>query len=162
MWRSGVSNDILRLGVAHLRDVMGCNILSILFTECCLMPFLRRDGPNWFESRVLLTTQPNNATPATNCSSPGADTDYCSLLVEVVFPPGETRATQNVSIIDDSIAEGPESLILSLLNPNSTIIREEYNTATVIITDESDCKSTHIGYSFLFCFFLFFIIKDNN
>jgi len=62
-------------------------------------------------------------------------TDYGSLSGSVIFDAGSaTSRSINISVIDDSIVEGNETVILTL-NSNSAYTIGAANTATVTITD---------------------------
>ncbi len=99
----------------------------------------RRDGPDWFESRVVLATAPLTATPSENCTS-GEGGDYCSLRVELVFPPGVNTATVVVPLLDDRTPETSEMFSVALSTPSDAVVKPSHSVANVTISDKADCE----------------------
>ncbi len=81
---------------------------------------------------VLYTTNSGASGAATN------GTDYSSLNGTVTIPSGSSSVTLTLTAIDDSVAEGDESVILSLaaVSPNPTYFIGTPDTATVTIHDD--------------------------
>jgi hypothetical protein len=68
----------------------------------------------------------NNGAASSRC-------DYEARLATVMFAPGETTKTVSVFIVDDSLAEGPETFSVALSNPLNATLGS--TTATVTISD---------------------------
>ena len=90
-----------------------------------------------FQSNVTLSSVPLTAS---HCTSPlFTDGDYCLTPQVVTFEPGERIVTIHIPITDDQVAENAENFTLTLSSPVSAVLREGHTTATVWITDLSDC-----------------------
>ena len=100
----------------------------------------RRTGATWFESHVLLTTHPRNATAVNNCTAPARLGDFCNVTRVIVFPIGVVSMTVPVPILDDSEAESKEMFIVSISEPYDAVLKYRYTHTYVYITDEADCK----------------------
>ena len=65
-----------------------------------------------------------------------APEDYTKVTTTVTFPAGSTVQTVNVSTIDDSDAESPESFVAMLSSPTpSDVVEISQPTATVNVED---------------------------
>ena len=100
------------------------------------MSIHRRNGANWFQSNVTLTTLNLTASPCT--SSPLTNGDYCSPPQKVTFEPGETEVALLIPIINDTVAEDTENFTLSLSSPSAAVLTGHTST-TISITDLADC-----------------------
>ena len=110
--------------------------LHIYFLTSMHMSIHRRNGANWFQSNVTLTTLNLTASPCT--SSPLTDGDYCSPPQMVTFEPGETEVALLIPIINDTVAEDTENFTLSLSSPSAAVLTGHTST-TISITDLADC-----------------------
>jgi hypothetical protein len=64
-----------------------------------------------------------------------AGSDYVAVAGDVTFADGETSKIVNISITDDSLAEGNETVILTLSAPTNGAVLESPSTATLTILD---------------------------
>lgn len=90
----------------------------------------------------MLTVQPSrpeSASPSANCSGP-ATADFCSQSLTVLFPPGATSGSVNITVFDDSSPEGLETFEVMLVSPVNAVIKQSRSSATVTISDPEDCK----------------------
>lgn len=71
-------------------------------------------------------------------------TDYATLGSSVVIPAGQTSVTVTVTPLDDTVAEQPETVILTLQPGNGYAIGAA-SSATVTITDNDVAPATHKG-----------------
>ena len=65
--------------------------------------------------------------------------DYKSGPYNVVFPIGQTRASLNIPITNDSILEKNEIFILIIINsslPSNVLIGDHGNTTVTIVDDD--------------------------
>jgi hypothetical protein len=69
-------------------------------------------------------------------------TDYTFTAGTLVFAPGETRKTIPVTIINDSIAEGDETLQLSLSNPVGAVLGTNTTHTYTILDDDPNLSIT--------------------
>jgi Calx-beta domain len=81
------------------------------------------------EGTVGITYRTNNGTAK-------AGSDYSSRSGTLVFGPGETRKTVSVPLLNDSVAEAPETFSFVIENPTGGATLLAPRTATVTITDE--------------------------
>ena len=113
---------------------------------------------------MLLTTRPQSASPSlqtltaspdpllpTNCSStPDHDQpdhvqpDYCSLSVELKLEPGVSMKEVLVPIVDDTMAEGPETFVAELSSPVDGVLSSTHSSAVVTILDTEDCEGGNV------------------
>lgn len=63
--------------------------------------------------------------------------DYTAVSQSVTFAPGELSQTVNVSIQNDGVYEGDETLTLSLSNPISAMLGSFYTATVTILDDET-------------------------
>lgn len=90
-----------------------------------------------FQSNITLSSVPLTAS---HCTSPlFTGGDYCLPPQVVTFEPGEKMVTVHFPITDDQVAEDTENFTLTLSSPVSAVLSEGHTTATVWITDLSDC-----------------------
>lgn len=75
---------------------------------------------------VSYTTEDGTAT---------AGSDYTATFGELIFEPGETFKTISIPISNDGIAEGSETVNLSLLNPTGGVALGSQNTAILTISE---------------------------
>ena len=68
-----------------------------------------------------------------NGGEPQPGVDYESALGTLVFPPGTTNQTIPITILSDTLNEGPEHLIVNLINPVQAVVLE--GVATLAIAD---------------------------
>src|SRR6202008_3198701 len=64
-----------------------------------------------------------NVTAQTEPQSAADGVDYNNLVAPLVFQPGETSKTVNVSVIGDTLVEGDETFLVRLVNANAVIAR---------------------------------------
>ena len=81
-----------------------------------------------------------NLTAATGGTATA--TDYSGLPLTVSFADGQTAVAASFTIIDDSLTEGDETLILGLSNPNNGAVLAAQDTATLTITDNDPILGT--------------------
>ncbi|MFN7138671.1 MAG: Calx-beta domain-containing protein, partial [Limisphaerales bacterium] len=107
---------------------------------------------------TIAASQPNASEPATHgaftVTRTGATTsslavnyrvsgtasngvDYATLSGTVTIPAGQSSANIPVTVIDDSVAESVETVIVTLLGGTNYEVRDQY-TATVEIADDGD------------------------
>lgn len=97
---------------------------------------------------ALSTTSAAEArvTVATADGTAKAGSDYTALgPVELVFAPGETAKQVTLTLLDDVLAEGPESFQVELSNPVGAAIGT--GTATVSVTDNEPSPCGDPGYN---------------
>ena len=79
-------------------------------------------------------------------------TDYNSTPIMATFTAGTTSTTVNVPLINDSIAEGPETFSLTITIPSSLSGQVELGTITeavgYIIDDTSEMMCSWVSYKF--------------
>lgn len=106
--------------------------------------------------RVTLTKASSTATviaySVNGTATPGAGNDYTALTGTVTIPAGATTADIDVSVLNDTIVEGPETVIVTLTgissgdtditidaaNPSATVLLADDDTATVSLARVSD------------------------
>lgn len=64
-----------------------------------------------------------------------AGSDYVAAAGDIVFADGETSKIVNITITDDSLAEGSETIALTLSSPTNGAVLESPSTATLTILD---------------------------
>ena len=88
-----------------------------------------------------------------------AGVDYVELPPQVRFFPGQTTVVFPVTILDDSLWEGDETIVIELANPNLpdvtfgvfptltvTVVEDEWDPTTVIFSDGFE-DGTATGWS---------------
>jgi hypothetical protein len=65
-----------------------------------------------------------------------AGQDYTATHGTLVFQPGETSKTVTISILNDTVVEGPETLTLGLANPTAGAHLGSPSSVTLTITDD--------------------------
>ncbi|BCM94044.1 hypothetical protein IAD21_05940 [Abditibacteriota bacterium] len=75
----------------------------------------------------------------TGSATPGQD--YRAVNTVVTFPAGETTASVNIPILDDTVFEGDENVSLSINTPSNNAILGSQTTATLTITDNDPMSS---------------------
>jgi hypothetical protein len=83
-------------------------------------------APSGLTVEVDYATSPGTAT---------AGDDYTSKSDRLLFAPGETSQTFSITIKDDALAEGNETVMLTLSNPDDATLGTP-STATIIILDD--------------------------
>ncbi|NQT73570.1 MAG: Ig-like domain-containing protein, partial [Chloroflexi bacterium] len=73
---------------------------------------------------------------ATSDGTAQSGLDYNSATGTLTFDPGETMKTFTVSVIDDTIIEANETVILTLNNPTNAAIGQSNPTSLLIINDD--------------------------
>jgi hypothetical protein len=95
-----------------------------------------RSGDTSASASVTYTT--SDTAGSQNCATKNglasSRCDYITTVGTMTFAPGETSKSFPVAIIEDSYAEGPETLTVSLSNPVSATLGSQ-STATITITD---------------------------
>ena len=86
-----------------------------------------RTGENLGEASVTVTLSDGTAT---------ASEDYDDTALAINFSEGETEKTVPIPILDDSLPEGDESVILTLSDPTGDLEIGDRNTATFTILDD--------------------------
>ncbi len=77
------------------------------------------------------------ATADATATAPG---DYGAVsLTTVVFAPGETSKTVTAPVVDDALAEGPETFNLVLSNPTNGVLGNALASATISDDEASPC-----------------------
>lgn len=74
-----------------------------------------------------------------------AGSDYVAASGQLVFTNGETVKTFNVQVIDDTVEEGPETILLSLLNPVGQAALVDPVSATLTIVDNDGGSILNAG-----------------
>jgi len=80
------------------------------------------------------STQTITVNYATSNGNATASSDYTAASGTLTFNPGNTTKTFNVTILDDAIFEGPETVNLALSSPGNATLGSP-NTAILTITD---------------------------
>ncbi len=87
-------------------------------------------------TRTGSTASPGTVDFATAAGSAGSD-DYTPTSGTLTFAAGQASATFTVPILQDALAEGPESFTVSLSNPTGGAVLGSPTTAGVLILDET-------------------------
>ncbi|HEY0549913.1 MAG TPA: Calx-beta domain-containing protein, partial [Verrucomicrobiae bacterium] len=87
---------------------------------------LVRTGNTNFGFSVTLNTSDGTAT---------AGADYVSTTTTVTFAPGQTNATLTVAVLDDTLAEGDETVNLTLSSPSGGVVLGPIGTSVLTILD---------------------------
>ena len=66
----------------------------------------------------------------------GEDVDYASGPYTVTFPAGQTTAVLSIPVINDSILEGNENFVVSIVSLLSRVVTTDPYESTVIIVDD--------------------------
>ncbi|WP_435009988.1 Calx-beta domain-containing protein [Tundrisphaera lichenicola] len=69
------------------------------------------------------------------------DLDYLAAAGTLVFAPGETSQTFTITLLDDSLIEGDETVNLALMNPTGGVILDNPTTSILIIQDDDSIFS---------------------
>src|SRR5688572_2528233 len=90
---------------------------------------------------VTITRSGNSKNPAsvdyaTSDGTADAGSDYTASSGTLSFGPGEASASFSVPILEDTLAEGDETVILSLFNPRRGATLGSVDTATLTIVDD--------------------------
>ena len=95
-------------------------------------------GPAATITVVLSETSLDTVTVdyATSDGTAQSGLDYNSATGTLTFAPGETMQTFTVPVIDDTIIEANETVILTLSNPTSAVIGQSNPTSLLIINDD--------------------------
>jgi hypothetical protein len=80
---------------------------------------------------------------ATSAGTATAEDDYTSKSDRLLFAPGETSQTFSITIMDDTEAEGDETVNLTLSNPDDATLGDPA-TATLTILDDEQPEPTLI------------------
>tara|TARA_B110000503_G_scaffold113584_1_gene170523 strand:+ start:207 stop:3860 length:3654 start_codon:yes stop_codon:yes gene_type:complete len=92
-------------------------------------------------SQGRISTKPTTVTYAVSGTA-ASGTDFTALSGSVTIPVGETSATVPVSILEDSLIEGDETIVFTLTNVTSGDLTTQFSatagqlTASVTITDD--------------------------
>jgi hypothetical protein len=87
---------------------------------------LTRTGGTTGAISVTLDATGGTATPGT---------DFTGVPQTVTIPDGQTTATATIPVVDDTLVEGNETVILGLSSPTNLAVLGTPSTATVTITD---------------------------
>ena len=87
-------------------------------------------------TRTGSTASPGTVDYATAAGSAGSD-DYTPTSGTLTFAAGQASATFTVPILQDAVAEGPESFTVGLSNPTGGAVLGSPTTAGVLILDET-------------------------
>lgn len=68
-------------------------------------------------------------------SLPGAATDYAASQGQLIFPPGTTTQTVNVSVNGDTTGEAHETFFVNLTSPLSAVIGDAQGAGTILNDD---------------------------
>ena len=93
---------------------------------------------------VTRTGDTNRAFTVTANTSDGTATagnDYLAVTTTLTFAPGETNKSFNVTVLDDTLAEGDEFLNLTLSSPSSGVVLGPIPTARLNIIDNDTTYS---------------------
>jgi uncharacterized delta-60 repeat protein/uncharacterized repeat protein (TIGR01451 family) len=95
---------------------------------------------NYLESTVSVNYATENGTAM-------AGSDYVAASGTLTFANGETSKSFDVFVIDDTLIEGDESLLLSLSNPsvNSALLSPSAAVLTILDQDGSDIKPAGVS-----------------
>jgi hypothetical protein len=72
----------------------------------------------------------------TGGTASGAGVDYILLPGTLRFVPGETTKTITVTLIDDDLEEGPETVIVTLASPSGAVLGSKPSATLTIEDDE--------------------------
>lgn len=81
------------------------------------------------------TTKAVSVTILLSDGTATAGADYNNNPIQVDFAPGEVSKTVNIPIVDDALAENPETINLALINPTNGATVGAQNTSTLTILD---------------------------
>ena len=101
---------------------------------------------------VVRTNFTNNLVSVDYTTSDGtavAGQDYQAASGNLVFQPGETSKTFEVFVIDDTLEEGNETVLLKLLNPVGSASVVSPSAATLTIIDNDGSIIAPAGYQLL-------------
>jgi len=105
---------------------------------------LTRSGDMTGSAAVNYAT--NDSAGLTNCNvfngTASPRCDYINTLGTMLFGAGETSKSFSIAIVDDSYAEGNETLTISLNTPSGATLGTQ-STATVTITDNDATNGTN-------------------
>lgn len=90
------------------------------------------------------TVLTHNVSYAATGGTATSGVDYAALSGMLSFAPAETAKTLTVSLIDDAVVEGNESIIVSLSNPTNGAGLTFPNPATLIIVDNDGATVINI------------------
>ena len=88
-----------------------------------------------------------------------AGDDYTAASGTLTFEPGDTQNTVRVTVLDDSVEDGGETLTLTLSSPANATLGDAAATATILDDDDSaapltasfsDMPASHAGAKFTF------------
>ncbi len=104
--------------------------------------------------RVTILPDDNN-TIGINCSNientslQANEADYCALNDTIYFLGKKTKQTLSVKLIDNTVPEGQERLIIKLSQPQGCLV-PKWLDRSIYISDREDCKryiTTYISYT---------------
>ncbi len=104
-------------------------------------------GPDSGQFKVDLgvvnnTGLPINVTLSAPSGSATAGSDYATLTTVVSIPNGQSTATINVNPVDDLLLEGSETVKLSIVSANTTLVNVDTTERTVTIADNDTAVAT--------------------
>ncbi len=104
-------------------------------------------GPDAGEFKVDLgvvnnTGLPINVTLSSPSGSATQGADYATLATVVSIPNGSQTATINVAPVDDSLLEGSETVKLSIVSADSTLVNVDATERTVTIADNDTATAS--------------------
>jgi len=131
------SNHVIASNSINLRDFSSC---ATNLPEISVQAIDRSEAANNVSYTVSLNSASTNAVQVTYATANGtatAGSDYTAVNGTVTFSPGQTSQNINVPILDDTLVEGDETVLLVLSNPNgATIAAGNTSTSATIIDDD--------------------------
>ncbi|PZW49086.1 Calx-beta domain-containing protein [Humitalea rosea] len=131
-----------------LADARGTAIIARSDTGPLSLPLLTVDDVSVSETNEAgtvtflfrLSAPSANQTSATYSWDYGTagSQDFGGFSGTIVFAPGETLKSVQVNVIDDAVAEGPETFRLTLGSPTGLVLGRSSATATIIDNDRNE------------------------
>src|SRR5262245_21243031 len=134
-WTGVVASDGRLNAYRALSNTNPRPVVTVVATDATAAEADPGSDPGTF---TVTRTGATTAGLTVNCTITGTatnGTDYTAIPVSVTIPAGEASAIVTVSSIDDQLAEGNETVILTLA-ANSAYIRGSERSATVTILDD--------------------------
>ena len=97
------------------------------------------EGDRSAEMAVVLdaaSTQTVTVDYATGGGTASPGSDYVSSSGTLTYPPGVTVRNITIGIVDDTLQEGDEELVLTLSNPRRAALDGRHNRAVLTIVDD--------------------------
>ncbi len=106
--------------------------------------FTAREGQPAATVEILRTGNTGGAASvsfSTAADSAAAGSDFSATSFTLLFQPGQRSLLVQIPLLDDAENEGPESFLVSILNPSAGHSLGPVSTATVQIADDEDAPA---------------------